>query len=227
MKTKITIIIISFILISCGSASLIPLNTSKLKDFSSVEINSIVNKELGDILIEKGKERIDNVVEISKLKNDFRIYTTIFPYKVGDIIPYYSETKTHHFYSDKRGELMGGRYGITISKIDNRILPAVFSSYNGMETKNPKDGFEAIVKTNAVDCSECFKQQFIYNGKINNGLKFIYREFINDMARPAFSQDLQYDLADGNLIGFKGLRIEIIKATNTNIEYKVLSTFTK
>ena len=47
------------------------------------------------------------------------------------------------------------------------------------------------------------------------------------MARPAFNQDLQYDLADGNIVGFKGLRIEIIKATNTNIEYKILSNFTE
>jgi hypothetical protein len=226
MKTKITIIIISLILISCGS-TLIPSYQSKLKDFSSVEINSILNKELGDILIEKGKERIDDAVEITNLKNDFKIYSTLFPYKVGDLIPYYSETKTYHFYSDTKGELTSGRYGIVINKYNNRVLPAVFSTYNGLETKNPKDGFEAVKTTKSTDCSECFKQQFIYNGKVNNGLKFIYREFINDMVRPAFTQDLQYDLADGNMIGFKGLRIEIIKASNTNIEYKVISSFVR
>ena len=47
------------------------------------------------------------------------------------------------------------------------------------------------------------------------------------MARPAFNQDLQYDLNDSNIVGFKGLRIEVIKATNTSIEYKILSSFNK
>mgnify|MGYP001043013533 CR=1 FL=1 len=53
----------------------------------------------------------------------------------------------------------------------------------------------------------------------------MYREYINDMARPAFNQELQYDLNESNIIGFKGLRIEVILATNTKIEYKVLSSF--
>ena len=62
---------------------------------------------------------------------------------------------------------------------------------------------------------------------MGSNLKFIYREYINDMARPAFNQELQYDLNESNIIGFKGLRIEVIKATNTNIQYKVLSSFNK
>jgi hypothetical protein len=77
------------------------------------------------------------------------------------------------------------------------------------------------------DCSNCFKQEFIFNGKVGNNLKFVYREYINDMAKPAFNQDLQYDLNESNVVGFKGLRLEIIKATNTNIEYKILSSFSK
>lgn len=45
------------------------------------------------------------------------------------------------------------------------------------------------------------------------------------MARPAYSQDLQYDLSEGNIVGIKGLRLEVIKVTNTNIEYKILNSF--
>lgn len=47
------------------------------------------------------------------------------------------------------------------------------------------------------------------------------------MARPAFNQELQYDLNESNTVGFKGLRMEIVNATNTSIEYKVLSSFNK
>ena len=46
--------------------------------------------------------------------------------------------------------------------------------------------------------------------------------FSDDMARPAFTQDLTYDLADGDEIGFRGARIKVLKATNTAITYVVL-----
>ena len=42
------------------------------------------------------------------------------------------------------------------------------------------------------------------------------------MARPAFSQELKYDLGEGQVIGFKGARFEVVKATNLGITYRVL-----
>ena len=89
----------------------------------------------------------------------------------------------------------------------------------------PKEKIEYIETTSLAKGKNYYKQEFIYNGRIGNNLKFIYREYVNDYARPAFSQDLQYDLSESNIIGFKGLRIEILEVTNTKIKYKVLSYF--
>ena len=70
------------------------------------------------------------------------------------------------------------------------------------------------------------QQQFIYNGRIDNYVKFTYREFsVGGYARDAFTQDVQYDLDEGNVIGFKGSRIEILEATNRQITYKLISHF--
>ena len=70
------------------------------------------------------------------------------------------------------------------------------------------------------------QQQFIYNGRIDDYVKFTYREFsIGGYARDAFTQDVQYDLDEGNVIGFKGSRIEILEATNRQITYKLISHF--
>ena len=52
-----------------------------------------------------------------------------------------------------------------------------------------------------------------------------YREFSNDTARPAFNNDVDYDLKNTKIIGYKGARIEVIEANNQNITYKVLSNF--
>ena len=70
-----------------------------------------------------------------------------------------------------------------------------------------------------------FIQEFIYNGKVNNEVRFIYREFSEDMIRPAFNQSVQYDYDDSKFISFKGLNIEIIEANNQIIKYKLLSNF--
>ena len=70
-----------------------------------------------------------------------------------------------------------------------------------------------------------FSQELIYNGRIDNFVKFLYRESSGGYMRDAFSQDVQYDLNNSSEIGFKGSRIEIIKATNTELQYRVLSPF--
>jgi hypothetical protein len=65
----------------------------------------------------------------------------------------------------------------------------------------------------------------VYNGRAGNVAKFLYREFVSESARPAFTQDVQYDLGEGKVVGFKSARIEIIDATNTAITYRVLAHF--
>ena len=68
-------------------------------------------------------------------------------------------------------------------------------------------------------------QEFLYAGRVGDALKFIYREYKNNYARPAFTQEVQYDLSQSDEIGFKNLRLKVLEATNTNITYKVIQNF--
>ena len=70
--------------------------------------------------------------------------------------------------------------------------------------------------------ADSFKRELVYSGVSQNTISILYREFSDNMARPAFSQDLKYDLSQGKEIGFKGARFEVTKASNTGIVYKVL-----
>ena len=56
-------------------------------------------------------------------------------------------------------------------------------------------------------------------------LRIGYREFSGDLARPAFNNDVEYDLTESSVIGYKGARIEVIEATNEHIRYRVIRTF--
>ena len=60
---------------------------------------------------------------------------------------------------------------------------------------------------------------------VGDALRFIYREFYNDMARPSFTQEIQYDLGISTIVGFKSAKLEILEATNTKISYQVISHF--
>lgn len=79
-----------------------------------------------------------------------------------------------------------------------------------------------VVEDHAQYDNESFRRELVYSGISQNTISILYREFLNDMARPAFSQELRYDMAQGKLIGYKDARFEIVKATNTVIRFKVL-----
>lgn len=77
----------------------------------------------------------------------------------------------------------------------------------------------------AVASSDSFQQTLIYSGKVGNKINVSYREFSGNVARPAFSNDVEYDLSESRTIGYKGAQIEVIEATNELLRYKVLRNF--
>ncbi len=62
-----------------------------------------------------------------------------------------------------------------------------------------------ITPTSVLDVeSDSFRQELIYNGRDDNEVRFLYRELTEDLLRPAFTQEVQYDLEQSDVIGFKG-----------------------
>ena len=72
-----------------------------------------------------------------------------------------------------------------------------------------------------------FQQTLIYSGKVGNKINIGYREFSSSVARPAFNNDVEYDLNESKTIGYKGALLEVIDANNQSIKYKVLKNFNK
>jgi hypothetical protein len=104
---------------------------------------------------------------------------------------------------------------------------------DGQNSLVPFPNSEFIVQSNCVvderaveaDAPDSIKKELLYDGKSGTTLRLSYREFVRDMARPAFTQELTYDIRDDRTIGFRDARIEVIEANNTNIRYRVLSGF--
>lgn len=233
MKNSILTLSITFLLTSC--AVQVKSVALKRRIYEDVPLNTVLKNEIGDRLITVGEEDYQDalkIIECPEFKIPYAFQNYEYPNKKGEILPLSGTTDEWMLYYSKediKGTGIIFFYGVAVNKKDNSLIePFVSQVGYSIFPMKKVDGFKTkpdiFIDNN---CSNCFKQEFIFNGKVGNNLKFVYREFINDMARPAFNQDLQYDLNESNIVGFKGLRLEIIKTTNTSVEYKILSSFNK
>jgi hypothetical protein len=77
-----------------------------------------------------------------------------------------------------------------------------------------------------VPRQDAMKRELIYQGISKDVLRLTYREYFNDMVRPAFFQDVTYDVSTFPAeITFKSVRLRILSAGNKGIEYQALSGF--
>jgi hypothetical protein len=197
----------------------------KTEKYENIPINEIQKSEIGISMIEKGTLNIYEALKIDYYPKKEKYLGKEISIDEGDILLLSKIDKKGKVFYDKRGTKDAPQYqGILIvnNDYDN---PKLFTHNPTLHPLSRKIELKVTKIDQKIICNECLKQQFIYNGKSGNQIKFIYREFINDMARPAFTQELQYDLSEGNIIGFKGLRIEIISISNIEIEYKIINSF--
>lgn len=70
-----------------------------------------------------------------------------------------------------------------------------------------------------------FQQTLIYSGRVDDRIKISYREFSGSTARPAFSNEAEYDLSESDTIAYRGATLKVISADNQSIQYEVISNF--
>jgi hypothetical protein len=198
----------------------------KAKDVSKPAIGSINTAFVGDALLSQGRiaERNTLIVDTTfKPTLQYEIKSGSYPQTGEDDKNKYfsivdSKTKTNgvqsKMLSDPPKDLM----------IDSKGWLCIVSVYN---VKSCGDAKNVHVETENVLTDRSFQQTLIYSGKVGNKINIGYREFSNDVARPAFNNNVEYDLSQSKEIGYKGALLEIIEATNQNIKYKVIKNFNK
>ncbi|WP_051229623.1 hypothetical protein [Psychroserpens burtonensis] len=224
MRTQFkTLILLIFPILAFGQNDFIE---SEL--YNTKELNEIYTAEIGNSIIVSGYEKITQALEVIS-SPELKIGIIKYPIKAGDKLPYYGITREIWmlYCYDEEYRYPRGTVGVAYNTETKIYIPYVKNSGKGFITKQSKKGNIEVIKTTIVDknCEDCFKKELIYNGKEGDVVKFTYREFINNMIRPAFNQDLSYDLNEGKIIGFKGSRIEVINTSNIGIEYKVQKYF--
>ena len=204
-------------LVGCTTAVMNPVETRK-ELLSYPELGKEVTGNLGDTLLSISEKKTSLGIEV-KVPVEMKGFT---------ILP--QELKA----------VWQNNSGIPSYMPGPKTVPRVFGSITYEENKAQFCFFEQTIGftycsqalNDAIEIGQVededpllFQRELVYNGRVGNQLKFIYREFNALMARTAFTQDAQYDLSESDIIGFKDARIRVIEANNRVITYEVLSNF--
>lgn len=211
----------------CSTTPPAPQNYGKRSVIDFPEAGAIAVAEVGQTIISKAnltkKPGIEINAPISDVPNPPGV-TTVKSNK----IPLSSVTEAGKYYQDNKAtytmlgaEVPSGERAGVFVPADKNKSPVIFhytTSYG--YGKNPVTDIKEIeIEEWSKDA---FKRELIYTGVSQNTISLMYREFLNDTARPAFAQELKYDLSQGKEIGYKGARFEVLKANNIEIQYRVI-----
>lgn len=146
--------------------------------------------------------------------------------EAGELALHHSDSNGDYYSGNATYTMLGQivpsseRVGIFVPADSNK--PALLYHFaNGYHFgKTPVTDYRKITIKKLT--SESFRRELIYTGVSQNTLTLQYREFKDNLARPAFMQELKYDLSQGKEIGYNGARFEIINAGNVELTYKVI-----
>jgi hypothetical protein len=196
-------------------------------NISEPPINSVNIKQVGDEMLKQGKYREHDALYVqSELKVDWAY--TVYPgyfLKTGD------DAEGEYYRIGGAGENSGyvekaaiadPYKSLMVKKASNELC--VITAFNIADCTNGiKDGFERVKKP--VISQDTVQRTLLYSGKSGNKINIGYREFSGNIARPAYNNDVEYDMSESTQIGYKGALLDILEATNSHIKYKVLSNF--
>lgn len=118
-------------------------------------------------------------------------------------------------------------FGVYVTKYDPEITEIYTMTDDGRPLIYPAPNLKIRKYTKESISATEFKKELVYTGISKNIINISYREYSNGIARPAFTQELKYDISEGKVFGFRDARFEIIKATNTGITYRAISHLTE
>ncbi len=200
----------------------------RLTEISEPPLNVVVTVYVGDSMVRQGKYSEHEAIYLIK------------DTKVGTLGSY---TFTRGYYLKKGADQNSEFYLPANGPDSGRVIEGAFSdpfqviridknsgkicgvSIFNLESCTSDTNY--MKKKYPIASSDSFQQTLIYSGKVGNKINIGYREFSNDFARPAFNNDVEYDLSDSRVIGYKGCRIIVIEATNEFIKYKVIRNFNR
>ncbi len=249
IKTFVVVAIAVTSLIGCASTASYKERTitdavaPTTQNISWPAVNVETEVEIGQSMISRSRKTVtpavnleNDLVHAGKYSDNYDYMLTIPSGKLiaagsaANGIFFKSDAKVLFQYRSTKNEtnqppeqLVGGIY-VPNNSADLQEVYWIWGDFPPSQASSEQHAGAVITKSvHEVSSPTSFVRELVYSGVIENSLSVLYREFLNDMARPAFSQDLKSDLAKDAVIGYKNARFKVYEATNTKIRYIVLN----
>ena len=222
--------VIFAILILAGCAGSPTYYKPILKKFSYPPVDQKITISLGENMLHQGLSSKVRALDLSKNVSvslgTLMTNTYIATGYVGDSVDRVI------YEPENRGPAFLGIYSFTKLVINEKQnLACLYDSSMGLLLESTDCSNLDKVLANGqmyyknIYNSSSLQQTLIYTGKVNNRVRFAYREFSGNSARMPFSTDVEYDLDESNIISYQGATIEILQANNRAITYRVINNF--
>lgn len=236
----------------CATTTQIPnsrrLVEVKTMDEKSYVINQSFTVHVGDPIVSRRKY-LYSVFEVSdRVVASMDIHLRIVPKLFGDPLilelkkgtefPVLGliEVKAHSFRSVYVGTFPNGiRAAVLVDPttgvpLETPILAKYSPSSNYTVTPmrveiEPRNSHFETIESVEIDSSKPFENyDIIFTGHSRGNATFVYREYSpENLAKPAFFQELTYDLSGEKTIRFRHLQMKILELNNSGITLKVIS----
>lgn len=188
-----------------------------VKEVDYPEVGKVITVYVGDHLVQKGTITEEDVLVVHKTIDGVAYDITAKEY------PQIGYDEKRDYYSAVgvvKGALADPIQGLALEKKEGAKL-CVVTVFGGSACYQG----EYERKKQLSERGNSFQQTLIYSGRVGDKINIGYREFSNNTARPAFNNDVEYDLSSSNTIGYKGALLEVIEADNSSITYKLIRNF--
>ena len=104
---------------------------------------------------------------------------------------------------------------------DGKTIGLITNFYQAVNTEA-----KGITRTTRPSLArDAIQRTLVYGGKTGTKIKLGYREIWKNITRPAGDAFVEHDLANSKVVEFNGARIEVIKATDKSIQYRITRAF--
>jgi hypothetical protein len=219
-------VIIVWVMIFSGCVSVVGNYKPEVAEISEPPLGATATANVGDTLLRQGRLALHDAI---LLRQDvdvgtFGAYTLRrgFYIKIGqdDESEFYQPSRSDAGGAIVKAALADPPKAVQAYKTDGRLC--VVTVFN-VSTCTGEADFERTKQP--ATSANSFQQTLIYSGRVADRVRIGYREYSSNLARPAFNNDVDYDLKESAVIGYKGARIEVLEATNQYIRYKVIRNF--
>lgn len=216
---KLVLVSLMFLFVLVGCTTMMPTGyiAPEVTKYRIPEVGIESSASIGDPIIKEGTETERNAVLLKK-EYGTAGWTAYHPVGVYKLIGSNGGDQIFQF-----DESFSNGWGFVYPQIVEDSEGNVFLMTNSGKKPLPQNEYEKV-KVDQEDSGD-YQQTLIYTGSEGNNIKFTYREFIDDMARPAFTIDTTYDVSADSVIKFKNVSIQVIEFNNQEIKYKLLSGF--